>query len=446
MARSSTSPWRIILPAGLGTALSLVGDSSIYTVLPTHTAVAGVTLVSVGILLSANRFIRIIANSVAGWTSDRLSKRLVFVFSLFLGAFSTAVYGLSYGFSWLLLGRLLWGIAWAGIWVAGNGLILDSAPASERGRWVGRYHFFFFLGAAIGAFLGGYLTDRIGYHNAMIAAALLGLSGALAALFFLPAAQPALTAEPVDAEPVEAPPATRHSAPVSPNKKLNNWAELLSATAVQGFNRLVVAGILTSTFALFLRDMLGENIDIRGTIIGVATVTGILSGTRIILGMVFTPAIGSLSDRAASRWQVVAGGLLPGIAGFALLAINLPLAMLLGLPLTSITTTSNQSLSTALIGDLGQRRQHGRYLGLLYTVGDLGSAIGPLLAFALLPLWGITGLYWLNAILFGLLLIVALFWARRKQGPISEKRHQITAPFTSDHSPDQEKKSPDEMT
>lgn len=443
MQRSSKpiSPWRILLPVGMGTALSLVGDSALYTVLPTHTTVAGVALASVGILLSVNRIIRIIANAVAGWTSDRISKRIVFVFSLFLGAFSTAVYGLTYGFPWLLVGRLLWGIAWAGIWVAGNGLILDAAPVPDRGRWVGRYHFFFFLGAAIGAAIGGILTDRIGYHNAMITAALLTLTGALIALFFL---RPNLPPEPVEAPSPnpdfdklslqnDAPFATRPlplATPDSPpaTRPKNNWSELLSATAVQGFNRLVVAGILASTFALFLQDMLGESINIGGAIIGVATVTGILSASRIILGMIFTPTIGSISDRAKTRWQVVAGGLLPGIAGFALLAVNLPLAMLIGLPLTSITTTSNQSLSTALIGDLGQRGKHGRYLGLLYTAGDVGSAIGPLLAFALLPLWGISALYWLNAMLFGLLLILALYWARRKQTTNNSQRKTENRP------------------
>ena len=400
------SPWRILLPAGVGTALSLMGDAALYTVLPTHTAVAGVTLSSVGILLSANRLIRILANSVAGWTSDRTAKRLVFIFSLFLGAFSTALYGLTSGFTWLLFGRLLWGIAWSGIWVAGNGLILETAPPLQRGQWVGRYHFFFFLGAALGAMLGGLLTDRIGYHNGMIVAAGLQLAGALVALLFLPASQP--TAEPEGG--------AAHSIQTgkeeAQEEKETRWGELLSATAVQGINRLVIAGIMAATFSLFLLDMLGETVNVGGTIIGVATVTGILSGARTLLGMIFTPAIGSLSDRASNRWRVVAGGLLPGIAGFALLAINLPLAMLLGLPLTSITGSSNQSLSTALIGDLGQRRRHGRFLGLLYTVGDLGSAIGPLLAFALLPLWGISGLYWLNAALFVLLLIVSAFWSK----------------------------------
>lgn len=411
------SPWRILLPVGVGTALSLAGDAALYTVLPTHTAVAGVALASVGILFSANRFIRILANGAAGWMSDRVSKRLVFVVSLFLGTFATGIYGVTLGFEWLLLGRLLWGIAWAGIWVAGNGLILETAPVYERGRWVGRYHFFFYLGAAVGAALGGLLTDRIGYHEAMMVAAALQLVGALAALVFLPAGQRAETHDGQDGRTEEA------GQEAAGEKEGNNWGELLSATAVQGVNRLIIAGIMTATFSLFLLDMFGESVDIGGAVIGVATVTGVLLGARILLGMLFTPAIGSLSDRAGNRWRVVAGGLLPGIAGFVLLAINLPLAMLLGLPLTSITGSSNQSMSTALIGDLGQRRRHGRYLGLLYSVGDLGSAIGPLLAFALLPLWGISGLYWFSAGLFGGLLVVAGYWNRRK----TVNNQQITA-------------------
>jgi MFS family permease len=312
----------------------------------------------------------------------------------------------------LLIGRLLWGIAWSGIWVAGNGLILESAPAAERGRWVGRYHLFFFFGTALGAYLGGILTDRFGYHEAMQVAALLGLAGALIAWLLLPASPDAVVN---DEEKENTPQEAQRERPPDQQHE-NRWGELLSASAVQGVNRLVLAGILASTFALFLKAMLGDNVELGGYLVGVSTVTGLLLGTRILLGMFFTPLLGSLSDRVANRWRVVAGGLLPGIAGFLLLAVNLPMTMLLGLPLTAITGSSNQVLSTTLIGDLGKRQQHGRYLGLLYTVGDLGSAIGPPLAFALLPIWGITGLYWLNALLFALLLLMSLSWVgvRRK--------------------------------
>ena len=397
--------WRIILPLGIGTALSLMGDASMYAVLPTHTAVAGVSLVSVGILLSANRWVRLAANNVAGWLSDRQSKRQIFVAALFLGALSTAVYAFTSGFWPLFAGRLLWGIAWAGIWVAGNGIILTTAPLAVRGRWVGYYQISFFLGVAAGAFLGGLLTDWLGYHQAMMVAAALSLLGAAQAWLFVPKEIGDRRLE-ICRERL---PISNPQSPVSPPIR---WPELTSATAVLGINRLVIAGIFVSTLGLYLAGLWGESVVVYGRTIGVATLTGLALGANTLLSMIFTPLIGSLSDRASNRWQVVGGGLVPGIVGFGLLALSLPFSLLLGLPLTSITSSSNQGLSTALMGDLSGGKRHGRSLGALYTVGDLGSAIGPMLAFAVLPIWGISALYGLNALLFTGLLVMALYWVR----------------------------------
>ena len=82
---------------------------------------------------------------------------------------------------------------------------------------------------------------------------------------------------------------------------------------------------------------------------------------------------------------------------------GLPLSILFGVLLVAITSGSNQGLSTALIGDLGMVRQQSRQLGVMFTVGDLASAVGPLLAYALLPLVGIRNIYLLVA---GLLTVV----------------------------------------
>lgn len=38
------NPRRVIFPLGLGTALSLMGDTTLYTILPTHTSEAGIAL------------------------------------------------------------------------------------------------------------------------------------------------------------------------------------------------------------------------------------------------------------------------------------------------------------------------------------------------------------------------------------------------------------------
>ena len=104
---------------------------------------------------------------------------------------------------------------------------------------------------------------------------------------------------------------------------------------------------------------------------------------------------------------------MPGVAGFSLLAIGAPLATLVGIPLTAITGGSNQGLSTALVGDLGGVGQRGRRLGLLFTIGDLASAIGPPLAYALIPLLGTEGVYLLIAGVFASMFPVALWQAAK---------------------------------
>jgi MFS family permease len=285
---------------------------------------------------------------------------------------------------------------------------------------VGYYQSSFFLGAATGAFLGGLLTDWLGYHQAMMVAAALSLLGAVQAWLFVPKeigdsivstqsndrkARPELAQE-LEIEKQEI--STSQSQTSSPIR----WPELISATAVLGINRLVIAGIFVSTLGLYLAGLWGESVEVYGRAIGVATLTGLALGVNTLISLIFTPLIGSLSDRAGNRWQVVGGGLVPGIVGFGLLALSLPFSLLLGLPLTSITSSSNQGLSTALMGDLSGGQRHGRSLGALYTVGDLGSAIGPMLAFAVLPIWGISVLYSLNAVLFAGLLVMALYWVR----------------------------------
>ena len=401
------SPWQVLLPVGLGTGLSLVGDSSLYTVLPTHVAEAGVPLASVGILLSANRFVRLAFNVPTGIVYDRGARRPLFVAALFLGAASTALYAMTQGFWPLLAGRLLWGLAWVGIWVGGNTIILDISQPHNRGRRVGVYQISFFLGASGGAMLGGFLTDWLGYHQALGIGATLTLAGAFVALLFLPETR-GLRADPANPT-IDRP---------RPTAGLPRRAELMSAIGLMGVNRLVVAGMLMSTFGLLLFEQIGASIEIGGLVVGVATLTGLGLGLQALVSMVAAPVLGTLSDRTGSRWPVAAGGLTPGVAGLSLLALGSPLAILFGVPMTAISSGSNQGLSTAIVGDLTGAQRQGQQLGWLFTTGDLASAVGPLVAYAAIPLFGLSSIYLLNAGLFAAMALVAWHWAvRLKQKP-----------------------------
>ena len=398
MSDSETSihPRKVLFPLGVGTALSLMGDGTLYTVLPTHTAEAGIALSSVGIILGVNRAVRLFLNSPAGLAYDRWARRRLFVPALFIGALSTVVYAATRGFWPMLVGRLLWGLAWSGIWVGGATVILDVTTAQDRGRWTGLYQTWFFLGAALSAFAGGLLTDWLGYAATMwIGAAVTGVGGVIA-LILLP-------------ETRRARPNPGHS-PVEENKpRLRANRGLWVVASVHGINRFVTAGVLAATMALLVQDWLSST----SLTLGVATLTGVLMAGRTLLSMVAAPVAGTASDRLGSRWGVVGWGLAIGIVGMALVAWGAPIAILAGVSLGAVAGGSIQALVTALTGDLVSQAQRGRAIGLLHTAGDLGSAIGPPAAYALIPWIELRGVYLLCAGLFAAGLALAMLFRLR---------------------------------
>ncbi len=385
-------PAKVLLPLGLGTALSLMGDATLYTVLPTHTADAGITLAAVGIILSANRIIRLFLNSPAGYAYDRFPRRKLFIPALFIGALSTAIYAASFSFWPLLAGRLIWGLAWSGIWVGGATIILDVSNDRDRGRWTGLYQTWFFLGSAIGAFLGGWLTDLIGYSHTMWFGAALTTMGGIVALIKLPETR--TTNVKHNPDPISNTP-----------KKWQPSGELLSVVSLNGINRFISAGILAATLALLVEGQMKEN----NVVFGVATVTGILLGLRTILSMFAAPFAGTITDRRGNRWSVTIIGLIIGAIGMVFLIRGELIVILLGICFTALASGSIQALVTTRTGDLVNLSQRGKAIGLLHTVGDLGSAIGPVAAYALLRWITLNGLYLLSAFVFLIGAGLALF-------------------------------------
>lgn len=390
-------PAALLLPLGLSTALSLMGDATLYTVLPTHPADAGIALSSVGVILGINRAVRIVFNGPAGLAYDRWPRRNLFVPSLFIGALSTALYALTQGFWPLLVGRVLWGLAWSGIWVGGTTMILDVTSNRERGRWAGLYQSWFFAGHAAGSFVGGLLTDRVGYAASMWIGAILTALGGMIALFLLPETRVASLGD------VPAPDEGR----VQPGARYDAWI----AAAMHGINRFVIAGVLAATLGLLVKGW--AVVDELG--IGVATVTGLLMAGRTLVSTGAAPVAGAVSDWLGNRWKVAWWALAIGAAGMALIALGGPVAVLAGLSLGAVTGGSVRTVAASVTGDTTNRGERGRAIGLLHTAGDLGSAVGPPVAYALLPWIGPPGVYLVCSGLYAVGLILVLGCRSRDQ-------------------------------
>ena len=180
----------MLIPLGLAVCLSLYGDLTLYAVLATQVDAVGLTLGSLGIMLSINRLVRLPGNPLAGVVVDRWGRRRPFLVGLSLGVITTAAYGVVRGFGPFFLTRLLWGVAWALINVGGYTMILDRSTPADRGRMTGFYQVSYMLGLSISPILGGTLTDALGFRPAVRVCAAISSVGLAVAFAALPETRP----------------------------------------------------------------------------------------------------------------------------------------------------------------------------------------------------------------------------------------------------------------
>lgn len=397
------SSLRIVWTTTFCTALSLFGDSTIYAVLPSQYERVGIFALQVGWLLSINRLARIPLNLPSGWLSDRFGYKWPYAIGLLVGLFSTLGFGLFKGFYPLLLLRALWGVAWALIVVASYGLIFTASTSRNRGRYTGIYVSFSRFGGAVGAMLGGFFVDALGIMPAMLFLASCGGVAFLISLT-LPDARPKLPTQ--TSEAVVSRAGARFRNVLQEIRHLDRG--LLIVVGLNFVHLLVVSGIFYSTFGLYLRVVFGQTISLGTIVLGVASLTGVLLFLRNLISLVINPAVGALSDHLGNRGIVILSAELAGVAGLALLAIGRSFwTTALGVLIFSCGFSSVPGLLLAWMGDLtGERR--GVVVGTYQTMGDLGSGIGPIVAYPLVMFLGIRSVYGLAAAVLGLTAILCL--------------------------------------
>lgn len=384
MALLTRSQVRLLLPLGTALALSLTGDSTLYAVLPNQTETVGISLGAVGVMLGANRLIRIPGNLLAGSLNDRLGRRRLFLVGLSLGILSTLSYSLVSGFWPLLAARLLWGISWALINVGGYAIVLDWSRDGGRGRLVGFYQVSYMAGLAISPILGGMLTDALGFRSATRICAGVSAVGLGVACIALPEIPPPVTRR-SDRRP-------GLNALVGRLRGIDR--HILLAAYVYLVVFFVGSGVLMSTIGLHLGQRWGTDIALGGALIGVSSLTGMMLAVRALLGIFGGPVAGILSDRLGNRWPVAQVGILLGVIGFAALALAESVwVLVVGVALVSVSAGALIAVLAAIVGDQAAGRRSGIAMGGVATAGDIGSAAGPLFAYALTSTWDLRWIY-----------------------------------------------------
>jgi MFS family permease len=326
---------------GLIVALAQTGDSLLYAVLPFHADAFGVSLFVVGVLLSLNRWVRLVANSVVAAIGNRFGPRWLMTVAAMTATISTLGYVVAPGEASLMASRILWGLSFAAL-----NLALIAYAVSDRGnagKRVGAGR------AAIGfvqamSLVGG--TVLVAYLGPREVFLVMAAAGAAAVL--LSWRLPALVIETHRREGFRLPLPGR----------LEIWGFTLG---------LVVDGVFIMTLALLLKD--------APLPLAPLVVAGMLLATRWLVEVVAAPVAGMLADRFGARLLSLASGV-GLVAGLALIAAGHDLA---GATLVVVTRGAFNTLMPVMVAE----RATGSAMTSQATYStwrDFGAAIGPLVA------------------------------------------------------------------
>ena len=356
-------PSRTTVFTATATALSLLGDQALYALLPLYFQEIGLLPIQVGILLSANRWVRLLTNHLAERLVVRFPVNLLLVLSLVLGALLSLAYAYISSFLVLFIARGLWGLCFSFIRHISVMGVASSTEPQNLGQMMGFYNGISRIGNVLGIVLGGILFDLIGFSTTLAVICLFSL-------FAVPFAMRSGL--------------QTSSSIITDQQQKNKSSTRYSALLCCGFCiGSVGPGLIMSTLGFILLSRYGTEVDLMGFVVGIATLNGLLLGCRWVLETLGAPIYGALIDRTGIRL----GAPLCFLVGLiVMLLLNLS-ENLVGLALGMIVFFAcGTALSTVLSAEAS--RLGAKFFVRYATAFDLGMAFGPIIGWGAYELIG----------------------------------------------------------
>lgn len=359
--------WTRVHWIGIAAGFALLGDSALYVVLPTERERLGLTALEVGVLLSANRFVRILVNDLTAIALDMGGLRWPLVLALVIAAGTTLGYGHA-SFAVFLALRIAWGIAWSFLRNGVNVAVLME-PVTRRGELQGTFRGFARVGSLFAVLAGAKLCSVGGFASGFDDLGLLTVPG----IFLV-----GLAVEGSRTRRDAVSTSLGQSGPGSSLLAASIAAFLVNAAATSLLLATVAQGVRRFSFVV-MSSFSGPPSFYSSTLFGVSgsatTIAGIAVAGRWLGEILVAPLAGTLSDRVGRRPVLVVSGILAaGALGGAATAVSLNTFV----PATIFAFIMLSAFQAALDAHATDRASDTIVLGRYFTALDVGTAVGPL--------------------------------------------------------------------
>jgi MFS family permease len=336
----TAKPVGMALP-GLVIAIAMIGDTLLYVVLPLYHQDFGISLAMVGVLLSLNRWIRLLANSGVAAIGERVGPHALMVMAAIGSVISTTLYGLAENETVQIAARMLWGISFASLNL--STLAYAVSDRANAGKRVGASRAAIGVVQAVSLVGGAWIALQVGPRSVFVIFGGLTLISLVAALLL-----PRLPREIAERKPFRLPVPHR----------LEIWGFTLGFTG---------DGVFLLTLSFLMKDSI--------TWLAPVLATAILLALRWLVEITTGPLGGWIGDRFGARRISIANGTLL-VSGFALIALD---HELLGALVVVMTRGMFNTLIPVLVLERGKSSVLSSQASYS-TWRDFGAAIGPLSA------------------------------------------------------------------
>lgn len=376
------------------------GGGVIFPILPNLGDVLGISPFLVGVILSANRFSRLVANAPAGALVDRYGTRTPMVVGMFVQAVATTGYVVAmvapFPEGWFLGARIFWGLGSALVFATAFTIAADVSDGTSRGANMGLIRGGVLFGFPSGLVLGGVVSEFAGDLAAFALATAFAFVASFVAYGLIPETH-------VEGD-------RRGVRPWDVNTSL----PALTVGAVNFAVLFVYLGALFSSLVLFLGD---RNLGVLG--LGAQGSSGVFMAVTVVVAGAFMFLGGYVSDRRRSRVPVLVVFLGVMCVGFVLLARAETLATL---ALACVFIGAGQGGTSgplmALLADFTPDTEMGRAVGTNNVFGDVGGGLGPILTLPLIDVVGFWPVYLACAALPALAAVVLVGGIARETGQL----------------------------
>lgn len=323
----------------------------------------------IGFVMGVSTLTGVFLKLPAGALSDLFGRPRLLVAGALVFATLPFTYLTVSALAWLVVLRFLHGSATAIFGPVASASLSDIAPAARRGAWLSTYSTAQGAGQAIGPILAGYLIAAGRFDLAFVASGLIGLGAPL--IIGTWRGVPAGTLTRPSWEDFK-----RGITEVVSDR-------LVLITSAAHAAQFVLNGMLNAFLPLYGREVLNLSASELGWLFGLQTVTTLM----------VRPAMGVVSDRVGRRALIVTGLTICSLAVFSLsLASNLTTVVVVILTYAAgvaITTAA----TSAYITDITRRARYGAAHGVFGTIYDVGDALGPIAAGALVAALGYSRMF-----------------------------------------------------